>query len=173
VADLYYGGAAFSPDGGRICYQGLEVGGGQVHFVWRVIEAESRRRIVTLRLPQEASDIHWSPDGKALTFLDRPEGALNVLRQRLDGGEPEQVTHFTTGQIIGHSWAQDGNRLAFIRRIEDRENLWTAADGRDPVQLTHFETGRIFDVKLTKDGGDAVFTYGSETQDVVLIRGFR
>jgi Tol biopolymer transport system component len=173
LADSYSSGADFSPDGSRISYQDFEPGH-QSRFFWRVIEAATGKPIMTVILPEQAVDFSWTPDGTALTFLGHPEGARNVLQQPADGGKPEELTHFTTGLITQHRWAQDGSRLVLARWIEDHENLWMAwRDGSHPVQLTDFETGKIFDVKLARDGHSAIFTYGYESQDVVLIRNFR
>ncbi len=52
--------------------------------------------------------VRWTPDGKALTYVDQPEGVGNIMRQPIDGGKPAQVTDFKEHQIISFDWMRDG-----------------------------------------------------------------
>ena len=44
---------------------------------------------------------------------------------------------------------------------------------RPPAKLTEFKSGEIFGTHWARDSRSVVFTYGSSSQDVVLITDFR
>ena len=64
-----------------------------------------------LPLPTGADGLCWSPDQNGLQFLLTRKGATNVWEQQLKGGEPRQVTNFTSGRIFDFSWSRDGKQL--------------------------------------------------------------
>ena len=43
------------------------------------------------------------------------EGATNVWEQRLAGGEPRQITKFSSGRIFDFSWTRDGKQLLLAK----------------------------------------------------------
>jgi Tol biopolymer transport system component len=53
----------------------------------------------------------WTPDGKALSFVNRVRGVGNVWNQPLSGGPLQQLTRFTSQDIFSLDWSRDG-RLA-------------------------------------------------------------
>jgi Tol biopolymer transport system component/predicted Ser/Thr protein kinase len=59
--------------------------------------------------------IHWTQDGRDLTYLRDLQGVTNIWSQPLDGGPQKQVTDFTAGQIFNFAWAKDGQQLALAR----------------------------------------------------------
>ena len=59
----------------------------------------------------------WSPDGRAINFLDNRTGIGNIWAQPLDGGPPRQVTDFKTDGVLAYDWSRDGT-LACARGIE-------------------------------------------------------
>jgi Tol biopolymer transport system component len=68
-----------------------------------------------LPLPDTSGgDVHWTPDGHAVAFLNRTNSAVNVWEQPVAGGPPKQVTHFTSDIIFFFDWFQDG-RLVLSR----------------------------------------------------------
>jgi Tol biopolymer transport system component len=56
----------------------------------------------------------WTPDGRAISFVNTVNGVGNIWEQPVAGGPPKPVTHFTSGQIPYFSWSRDG-RLALSR----------------------------------------------------------
>jgi Tol biopolymer transport system component len=56
----------------------------------------------------------WSPDGKAIDYVDDRKGVCNIWAQSLAGGPPRQITHFTSGMILDFAWSKNGD-LALSR----------------------------------------------------------
>ncbi len=168
--------AQFSPDGSRIGHTVIRDIQGQGNFIPEIISAKGGQPAVTPSLPPRALDVHWSPDGGAFTYRHASNESRNLYRMRLDGGAPEEITHFSDGRIFGHRWSPDGKRLLLLRQAEGNssQNLWvTDADGSHPVALTNFPTGGINEMKWSRDGSRIYFMYGESSQNVVLIRNFR
>jgi Tol biopolymer transport system component len=60
--------------------------------------------------------IEWTPDGRALAYLDIRQGVSNIWVQPLDGGPPRQLTHFgRSDQVLSFAWSRDGKQLAMAR----------------------------------------------------------
>jgi len=59
--------------------------------------------------------IHWTQDGRDLTYIRDQQGVANIWAQPLDGGPPKQFTDFTAGQIFNFAWSKDGHQLALAR----------------------------------------------------------
>jgi Tol biopolymer transport system component len=168
------GTGLFSPDGSRIFHSFIHEVNGQGAYTPQVIPAKGGGPVVIPALPPRTLDVVWTPDGTGLTYLHGSNGQRNVLRLRLDGERPEEITRFTDGRIIQHLWSPDGKRLVLRRRGDNADNLWVVnGDGSNPVAITDFETGDIADVKWSPDGSRVLFTYGESGQDVVLVRNFR
>jgi len=64
---------------------------------------------------------HWSPDGRALTYVDAPKGVSNIWSLPLAGGPVKQLTHFDSGLIFDFAWSRDGKRLALARGRSDSD----------------------------------------------------
>jgi serine/threonine protein kinase/Tol biopolymer transport system component len=61
--------------------------------------------------------IVWTPDGRAISFINSENGVGNVWEQPVAGGPPKPVTHFTSDKIFWFDWSHDG-RLAVSRGTE-------------------------------------------------------
>jgi TolB protein len=59
--------------------------------------------------------IYWTPDGRALTYVDTREGVSNLWRQPIDGSAPQPITTFTSGRIFRYAWSRDGKTLVCER----------------------------------------------------------
>jgi Tol biopolymer transport system component len=68
-------------------------------------------------LPYSASnDTHeWDPDGKSISYIDTRNGVSNIWSLPTNGGEPKQVTNFTSGLIFQYKWSKDGKYLTVAR----------------------------------------------------------
>jgi Tol biopolymer transport system component len=72
--------------------------------------------------------IRWTPDSRAITFLNNMNGVDNIWEQPLAGGPPRPVTHFTSDRIFWFDWSRDG-RLALSR----------GTDTTDAVLIKNFQ----------------------------------
>jgi serine/threonine protein kinase len=59
--------------------------------------------------------LRWTPDGRALTYIDTINGVSNVWSLPLDGGPPKQLTDFKADQIFCFDFSRDGKQLALSR----------------------------------------------------------
>ena len=62
----------------------------------------------------------WTPDGRAISFINSVNGVDNVWEQPLAGGPPKPVTHFTSDKIFWFDWSRDG-RLALSRGVDQTD----------------------------------------------------
>ena len=62
-----------------------------------------------------APGLRWTPDGRALTFIDTVGGVSNIWSLPLDGGPPKQLTAFKDDQIFWFDYSRDGRQLALSR----------------------------------------------------------
>ncbi|HET6668873.1 MAG TPA: protein kinase [Pyrinomonadaceae bacterium] len=62
-----------------------------------------------------AAGLRWTPDGRALNYVDTTGGVSNIWTLPLDGGPPKQFTDFKTDQIFWFDFSHDGKQLALSR----------------------------------------------------------
>ncbi|HEU5459266.1 MAG TPA: hypothetical protein VFU83_02180, partial [Pyrinomonadaceae bacterium] len=58
------------------------------------------------------SPLHWTPDGRYLTYVDHRGGFDNIWGQLIEGGEPKQLTNFEDSLILSFDWMKDGSLVA-------------------------------------------------------------
>ncbi|MFN2502622.1 MAG: TolB family protein, partial [Pyrinomonadaceae bacterium] len=71
-----------------------------------------------LDIPQSfnaLAGLRWTPDGRAVTYIDTINGVSNIWSLPLDGGAPKQLTDFQTDQIFWFDFSRDGRQLALSR----------------------------------------------------------
>ncbi len=102
-----------SPDGKLIaCLSPNE----QASFRWQIaiLPLEGGAPIKTFDLPssfQFAAGLRWSPDGRAVTYVNDTGLAANIVSQPMDGGPTRQLTKFKSDRIATFGWSRDGKRL--------------------------------------------------------------
>jgi Tol biopolymer transport system component len=52
-------------------------------------------------------DPGWARDSKGLIYQEAQGGVGNLWLQPLDGGQPKQLTNFTSDQIARWAWSRD------------------------------------------------------------------
>ncbi len=107
------GGSRISPDGKSVLVGEFLSGEAQV----MIIPASGGQPIKTF---DDVSSlvgrlVHWSADGTALLYVKTIGGVSNIWRRPLDGGQPKQVTSFTSQRITCFDVSRDGKRLALAR----------------------------------------------------------
>lgn len=103
----------FSPDGKLVVYKPADVP--MMERKMGIASSETGELIRILNLPR---NIQWTPDGQAITFVDRPSGISNLWSQPLDGGPAKKLTDFKEYQINMFAWSRDGKYLAFSRGLK-------------------------------------------------------
>ena len=108
-----------SPDGRFIaCFYRAQV---ETHSKFAVLPFDGGEPVKvfdrTLTTFVEAG-IRWTPDGRALSFIDNRDGVSNVWLQPLDGSPPKQLTNFTSETIFRFAWSPDGRMIVAERGTE-------------------------------------------------------
>jgi TolB protein len=88
-----------------------------------VIPFEGGRSVkgLNIRPTVGARVIQWTPDGKALAYIQNRGGVSNIWYQLLSGGPPRQLTEFDADRIFFFDWSRGGKQLAFARGIETND----------------------------------------------------
>jgi serine/threonine protein kinase/sugar lactone lactonase YvrE len=119
----------FSPDGSRFAYEDLRVGprGPEDRIV--IVAAAGGAPAAELPAPTtDSGSIHWTPDGKALTFRRKEGSHFNVWRLPLDGGPPTRITDFASFEMGDYAFSPDGRTL-FYTKVQSTS---------DAVLIEHF-----------------------------------
>jgi Tol biopolymer transport system component/predicted Ser/Thr protein kinase len=111
------GNPLISPDGKFVAYD-LQEGRPVPQAKFAVIPAGRGAPVHVFPRPSGSGWARWSPDGKGLQYMLTRKGATNIWEQPLAGGEPHQVTDFTSGRIFAFSWSRDGKQLFVARGSE-------------------------------------------------------
>jgi Tol biopolymer transport system component len=80
-----------------------------------VIPASGGPLLKAYEVPSDVLGLCWSPDGHRLQYLLTRSGTTNIWEQPLDGGQPRQLTTFSSGRIFDFNWSIDGKRLLLAR----------------------------------------------------------
>jgi Tol biopolymer transport system component len=65
---------------------------------------------------EEVNLIRWK-DASTITYVGNKRGVSNIWGQSITGGQPIQLTHFTSDKILWFDWSRDGKRLAYARGL--------------------------------------------------------
>jgi len=78
----------------------------------------------TFDVPGRTTRVRWSPAGTALQYLVTQNGVTNIWEQSLKGGEPKQLTKFTSEQIFDFNWSLDHRSLFLTRGAVTSDVVW-------------------------------------------------
>ncbi len=113
---------AVAPDGKLIaCFHEDEA---SAAFELALIPATGGDPVKLFALPPTISlraGLHWTPDGRALRYVDTRGGVSNIWQQAVAGGAPKQLTNFTAHKIFRLAWSRDGRQLVFERGTESND----------------------------------------------------
>lgn len=123
LTDTYSHMPAISPDGEQIAYSFWDEVATPEQWGREIIPFEGAGRRKPFAIPSTAIGSHgatllrWTPDGRALTYVDHRDGVANVWSLPLDGHRPERLTDFKEDQIFWFDWSRDGGHLACARGV--------------------------------------------------------
>jgi serine/threonine protein kinase len=80
-----------------------------------VIALEEGQTAEALNIPPTVTRLGWTPDGRAIAYIDTRGGVANLWAQPLDGGPAKQLTNFNSDLIYSFAWSRDGKQLALSR----------------------------------------------------------
>jgi Tol biopolymer transport system component len=96
------------------------------------------------------------------------------MRMTIPDGKPERLTNFPDGQVEDHRWSPDGSRIVVHRRLGQQTSVWMLKPGESkPTLIAEFKTGHLSRHYWAPDAPILYFTYGSSSQDVVMIAGIQ
>lgn len=112
------GRLTISPDGKLLAYPYTQYG--HVPSEGRsvaVVPIDGGPPVKNFKISQDADTLQWrwSPDGKSLHYVQTADGAANIWERPLAGGQPKQLTKFTSGEIFDFNWTSDGKQLLLTR----------------------------------------------------------
>jgi Tol biopolymer transport system component/DNA-binding winged helix-turn-helix (wHTH) protein len=111
---------AISPDGRQVaCYYFVDKPKSQ----WRIalVPFDGGPPVKLLDMPTAIDPyltiplMRWTPDGRALTYVNSTNGISNIWKLPLDGGTPTKLTDFKDSYIFAYEWTRDGKRLLLAR----------------------------------------------------------
>jgi serine/threonine protein kinase len=120
---------AVSPDGTRLACQVRENYDGR----WRVAVLSLSDGSLQNEFPQmpTESPVRWSPDGRALDYVDTRDGHSNLWRQPLNSGRPRQLTRFLSAEHVqDFAWSRNGDKLAYIQGRAESDVILFRANRR-------------------------------------------
>ena len=115
LANNNFGGSLLiSPDRKLIHYL-AEREPGTAAVIRQIIPAAGGAVLYKLPFIAGSLQSRWSPDSRAIDYLLTRGGVTNLWRQPLAGGEPKQITNFTSGLMFSFAWFRDGKQLVMSR----------------------------------------------------------
>ncbi|MFQ6618022.1 MAG: peptidase MA family metallohydrolase, partial [Fidelibacterota bacterium] len=128
---------AWSPDGSRIAFSGLNVSGNNDIYIFSIRDGSIKKLTNDF---YDDRDPSWSPDGSVLVFSsDRThfgdEGYYNIFSIHISTGSIEYITY---GPFNDYSpvWSPDGKYILFYSDRMGMSNLWILEYQRDEDYLT-------------------------------------
>ncbi|MCF7829952.1 MAG: S9 family peptidase [Candidatus Marinimicrobia bacterium] len=166
------GGAYISPDGKNIAYtlsvqrNPFEEENGKAWTELHVVSADGESHPYVFG-EVDVSDVAWTPDGKAISFVDKrgDDEERSLYSIPLDGGEARKIFEHET-DITSYSWSPDGKKVAFLAKkdkSEEEENLEEQGFNQEiyeedwrPVQVWIYDTeAEVADPRLIDLSGSA------------------
>jgi len=74
--------------------------------------------------------IQWTADGKALLYAIERNGPTVLVKQKLDGGPPEEIMDFGADELFDFGYSPDGKFLAVTRGIWQHDVVFISDFGR-------------------------------------------
>ena len=108
----YNGRVSISPDAKTVAYTYRDPNVTPQRGV-ALVPLEGELKLTLLDIPADC--VRWTGDSRSLLYSRTQEGASNIWEQRIAGGSPKQLTHFTSETINTFDVSKDGKQLAIQR----------------------------------------------------------
>jgi serine/threonine protein kinase/Tol biopolymer transport system component len=109
-------GALLSPDGRHMAFPSVAKDGS---LVMLIVSTETGTQEGESSIPTSFDgrcNMGWAPDGRSLVFSDLRNGTPNLWSFPVfQQGQPQQLTHFTSGAIWSFHWSRSGKQFAMAR----------------------------------------------------------
>src|SRR5262249_57456816 len=108
------GGFGFSPDGARLVFSVADPvkGTARARAIWLYDLASGQTRPLTFSGRNDSSP-QWAPDGTSIAFLSDRDGASQIYRLPMRGGDAEKLTD-RKDAVRAFRWSPDGRRIALL-----------------------------------------------------------
>ena len=116
LTDYTSSGPVPSPNGKLIAFKFVDEQATPKRQRFAIMTVEGGQITKVFDLPQPLEQmIRWTPDGRALTYVDTRDGISNNWAYPIDGSPPKQLTGFKSDRVFGYAWSRDGKQLAVAR----------------------------------------------------------
>ncbi|HZI19407.1 MAG TPA: protein kinase [Pyrinomonadaceae bacterium] len=105
---------SFSPDGRQVAFQYFLLGAGGLSFGRVAVEGGPVTKIGEPPFRVNTT-MRWTPDGRALAYIDNRGDAGQLFALPAGGGPPKQLTDFKSDYLYWFDWSRDGRQLAVAR----------------------------------------------------------
>ena len=114
LSEKAFSWAGISPDSKYFAANYEESGKSKI----AILAMDSGEILMAFDVPRLANfrfGIHWTPDGKAVTYRDWANG---IWKQELSGGPPARMQGLPPEKLYGYGWSLDGKQFAYVRGAE-------------------------------------------------------
>lgn len=112
------GSPTISPDGSKVLFTvtRYDLAKGKSNTDIYVVGRDGNGKRRLTRDPATDTSPTWMPDSKSFVFMSTREKGSQLWRMSVDGGEPEQLTHISTG-VGSPQVSPDGTMVAFTSEV--------------------------------------------------------
>ena len=102
-------------------------------------------------LPTVPPSATWSPDGRALIYIDTRSGVSNLLQHSIAGGAATPLTKFTSEQIFSYAISPDQRQVGLVRGRAGLDEYTDEAVNDPELRRVREATVATADAALTED----------------------
>lgn len=119
-----------SPDGKWIAFGSFLTDDPDEKLVIVHNDSGGSSKLFKFQQARQGASLRFTPDGNAVVYPIRKNGADNLWRQPLDDSPGQQITDFQSEQIRDFQWSFDGKQLALLRGHIDSDVILIQAAAR-------------------------------------------